>query len=172
MRYLLDKNVIRRAVEGLVKIKSNRQITLENEICLAVLGLSEDQELFVSEETLNILERSVGKSIQEAITPCVKVLYPTKYFRRWTRRLRGFGFTGEDAKILSIAVFGREEEKVTLGADFVVTNDKHLIAKYKSDFHHIEKRFRAMTSHLQDPFNLAILPELVTADEVIDRIER
>jgi hypothetical protein len=102
----------------------------------------------------------------EQIRPFLHVLVPTKYQRRWARRLhRDFGFGREDAHLLSLATFGTDLSGETFGVDLFVTFDLKLVERFSENFSVINSRFGHMVSHLSGPYKIAELPEVVTPTE-------
>jgi hypothetical protein len=108
-------------------------------------------------------------ALAAAILPDIRMLIPGKYLRRWARRLRSFGFSPEDAKMLAYTCFGIEQEEKTLGANVFVTLDLSLIRRYNVNFPNIVSRFRAMTTQLSFPYSGVQLPNVLTPQEVLDR---
>jgi hypothetical protein len=72
--------------------------------------------------------------------------------------------------MLSLAVFGLDSQRGTLGVAWFVTTDLALLKKAQRDFHTISARFQAMITRLPAPYNLLILPELLSVDDVLARI--
>ncbi|MBI4673276.1 MAG: hypothetical protein HY741_16615 [Chloroflexi bacterium] len=57
----------------------------------------------------------------------VEIIVSAHYWRRWARRLQAFGFTREDARVLSLGTFGTDQEESFLGADEILTFDKPMV---------------------------------------------
>jgi hypothetical protein len=117
---------------------------------------------------VNLLRRYVPLSVVEQIASSLQVLVPSKYQRRWARRLhQHFDFSREDAHLLSLATFGTDLSGGILGVDLFVTFDLKCIDHFLTNFSAIEKRFSHMVSHLPHPYASAELPEVVTPTEVL-----
>jgi hypothetical protein len=100
--------------------------------------------------------------------PFPQVLFPLRYQRRWARRLhQDYGFSREDAQLLSLATFGTDLPGRILGVDIFVTFDLRLLDRFTANYSVIERRFSRMTSHLPSPYIDAVLPEVATPGEVL-----
>ncbi|MEM7536306.1 MAG: hypothetical protein AAF639_29245 [Chloroflexota bacterium] len=64
----------------------------------------------------------------------VEIVYPTKYNKRWARRLREYTFSREDASVLALATFGATADLSVFGAQSVITFDKRMINNWQN--HH------------------------------------
>lgn len=166
---LLDKNVSRRYMRGLVRLA--RGMELPNEQASALLFVRMAQErglrLYIPTEVQNILRRSPHRKETQTFLALVEVLHPSKYFKRWTRRLRGMRFTREDAKILALGTFGTDERREILGVHAIATYDQALINKYALDYKAIQEKLKAMTADLDPPFRDAGLPEVKRPEELL-----
>jgi hypothetical protein len=90
----------------------------------------------------------------------VEVIQVTRYTRRWARRLREYGFTREDAAILSLGTFGTDLVGGILGVGAVITLDLKFINNFYTHRTTLNRRLRAMTQQLSVPFRHTGLPEL------------
>jgi hypothetical protein len=113
MLLLLDKNVVRKGVNGLLRFARGQKPSPEEELALILLQKTATGEckLFVAQEVVHILALKEDDSTTLAVQAFlnrVSVLKRTRYFKRWARRLRQMNFTREDAKVLSLATFGTE----------------------------------------------------------------
>ena len=98
----------------------------------------------------------------------LRLLIPTKYQRRWSRRLREqFGFGREDANIVALATFGMDEQNTIFGVDALVTYDLRLIKRYDEHLSEIQDKLQRMTCQLKRPYKNALLPELSTPRDVL-----
>jgi hypothetical protein len=160
MRYLLDKNVVRYCVRGLLGDLRQDDVRFS----LHLLLTPSPGELFISLETVHILEHIVAMPQRRAILRRTSPLFPTRYTRRWARRLREANFDREDAYLLSLASFStdRLKEGRILGVDVFVTCDLVLQAHYQSVQSTVQKRLQRMTAQLPPPYNRAIMPQVQT----------
>ena len=107
MRYLLDKNVVRHCVRGLLGDLRQDDVRFSLHLLLA----PGPGELFISLETVHILEHIVSVPQRRVVLRRTSHLFPTRYTRRWARRLREANFDREDAYLLSLATFGTDRLK-------------------------------------------------------------
>jgi hypothetical protein len=157
---LLDKNVVRRAIEGIGKTQIGQPLTDEGLASLRLL-LAADQglfALFISIEMQHILDRYGNHPDIQVFRRFVRVMRPARYFKRWARRLREHGFTREDAKILALATFGADPSNNQLGADWLATFDQSFVNHVTHRQSRLTQRLRAMTAQLSTPYASARLP--------------
>jgi len=173
-RYLLNKGVVRRTVEALFKIALDLYLTSEQEQALNVLRhVATYHEAFITIETFHILKTKISKiPSSEIILSLTEVLVPVRYSRRWARRLRDQNFSGEDAKLLSMATFGTDKiiGGTFLGLDAIITFDRHLAEKFNADIDIINERFQSLISSLKEPYSNAHLPEVITVGRFLEDI--
>lgn len=164
--YLLDKNVVRKIVEGLIEPRS---WTPEHVVVLAMWRELRESgcRQFLSVETANILARWSDRREIRLFLNTVETLYASRYFKRWARRIRGYGFTREDAKILGLATYGTDVAGQILGVKTLVTLDRSLIRHFEVQKLELERRLRAMTAQLSPPFHGASLPEVTQPLELL-----
>ena len=169
--FLLDKNVVRRAIGGLRRISSpspEEATVLEFMFCAQAINA----QLFISQETVNLLKRYASHREAQFLLSLTRVLLAAPYFRRWARRVREEGFTREDAKVLGLATFGTTETGEVLGVETIVTLDRPLTHHYTSTLPTLQRKLAAMATDLQAPFCYASLPKLRTPREALSAIER
>ncbi len=162
-RYLLDKNVIRYAISGL-RYGRVRLLTQEELGALAFLRVMERQDasLFISHTSFHILHRLTGYVEVQTLLDSVQVLWPTRYYVRWARRLHDTtGLTREDCAQIALSSFGSDSEGGVLGVHFLVTYDQSLITGFHKHLPMLQRRLSAMTRQLQIPFAQAALPRLI-----------
>ncbi len=164
MRCLLDKGVIRRATEGWIRQAVGKPLLAEQQQAIMILTTC-PFELCVSAELYHILTHIVKVPFARRVLDQVMVLWPTRYQKRWARRLRRFGFTREDAKVLAYGSFSTDENREVLGVNFVISCDRALRDKYELDFPRIRRKFAAMTENLRLPYSNASLPTVLTLEE-------
>jgi hypothetical protein len=171
---LLDKNIVRRALNGLAGQRRGRQPDdMELEI-LTLLRLAQppNGQLHTSPETANILRRLKARYLAEVLvfSALVSTMQPGRYFKRWARRLREYGFTREDPIILALGTFGYDPENSFFGVTAVVTLDQPLINNLEVHRDALLQRLASMTRQLAMPFYEATLPELWRPDEALTRV--
>lgn len=161
--YLLDKNVVRKTIAGMVKVQTGKRLTQEEDDVLALMREARRETLhpFIAPEAFNILQRFATQPEVDLFLEMVEVMQAGRYFKRWARRLRGYGFTREDAKVLSLGTFGTRKAGDILGADAIVTLDQRLINNYQAQLDVLQERLGAMTVSLLPPFCNAVLPVLM-----------
>lgn len=157
---LLDKNVVRRAIEGIAKTSVRQILTQEEFVSLRLLFTAEQTQipLFISIETHHILERYGPHPDIEVFRRFVRVLYPARYFKRWAHRLRQHGFTREDAKVLALATFGSDLQGTFLGIEQIATFDQPFVNHVQNLRGHLTHRLQSMTGQLPLPYHWASLP--------------
>ena len=167
MCYLLDKNIARYAIAGL-RYGRLRPITREELGTLAFWRMMEEQNasLFISHVSLHILRRLVRYAEVRALLDAVDVLWPTRYYTRWTRRLQETtGLTREDCAQIALGSFGSSSDGRILGVQYLVTYDQSLTAGYRNHRDALDRRLHAMTVQLRAPFDQVALPHLAAPDE-------
>jgi hypothetical protein len=147
----------------LLALSRNRELSEQEENALVFLDRAQFQRASllipdVTSNVLRVLRNDETYASIDTFLEMVTILYPTRYFRRWARRLRGMTFGREDANILGLGTFGTTEEGNVLGARYIVTWDEHLITKFASDLSLIQRKLNEMTVNLVLPFADATLP--------------
>lgn len=171
-RYLLDKVIVRRTVEGLLKLAENRDLSNQDNLLLLLLqqGGKDRVRLLVVPSSVNILTRIEQMprygAVVEAFLKRTEVTTPTRYFRRWSRRLQDFGFTRENARMVALATFGTDVERGIFGVHAFVTYDQPLINLWTLKQAEIERRLDAMRRQLFLPYRDAKLPLVLTPDSL------
>ena len=85
---------------------------------------------------------------------------PTRYFTRWSRRVREFGFSPEDARMLALGSFCTNQDRDILGMRCFITYDHPLVNLWNQEHNAIERRLNAMRRQLTAPYNLVQLPSV------------
>jgi hypothetical protein len=165
---LLDKNVVREALRGLVREALGRMLPHRQSASLAVVRMlmAYGGLLYITPELWHLLERPANLPVARPLLPHLRRLQAGRYLKRWSRRLTEEGFSREDALILSYASFGFDGIEETFGVEMVLTNDLRMQARYERGFPRIETRFTRMTRQLREPYREATLPEVVSAEEL------
>jgi hypothetical protein len=165
---LLDKNVVREALRGLVHEALGRHLPPRQETSLAVVRMliAYGALLYITPELWHLLERPANSPLASLFLPYFRILRPGRYLKRWSRRLAGEGFSYEDALILSYASFGFDALEKTFGVEIVLTNDLRMKDRYARGFPRIEARFIRMIRQLKAPYQQATLPKAVSAEEL------
>ncbi len=171
--WLLDKNVVRRAIEGIGASLVAVPLSTEQGLAIRLLrrGIRTDISMMIAPETANILSRRSDVLEVRIFFEGVSVMRRARYFKRWARRLREHGFTREDAKTLSYGTFGLDPTELVLGASVIITFDRPFINNFKRHQEVLTRRLKAMTVQLQAPYRNARLPEIATPEHVL-RVSR
>lgn len=90
----------------------------------------------------------------------VEVIVSARYWRRWARRLQAFGFTREDARVLSLGTFGTDNDESFLGTDEILTFDKPMANLFRMRQKQIQVKLDAMKRDLESPYDEAELPDV------------
>jgi hypothetical protein len=173
IRCLLDKVTARRILEGLLKLAEGRDLTEVELFALDLYqhGRTEEVKLFVVPASELILQRLDSLSRYSAIIhlfrQSIEVAFPTRYFKRWARRLRDYGFTKEDAAVLALASFGTNEKADILGMNYVATFDQPMIQQWATQQTAIREQFAAMQRNLPPPYDQAFLPQVQRPEYII-----
>ena len=162
LTWLLDKNVARRAIEGISAAVTARALTSEQSEAIRLITLSKQVgiTLAITPEAANILGRRSSLAIRLFLRE-VATRRRGRYWMRWARRLRVHGFSPEDAAVLSYGTFGLDELGQTIGVTHIVTFDRPFLERFHRQRPVLEKRLKAMTSHLPEPYRLVALPEMI-----------
>ena len=172
VRCLLDKSVARRTLEGLLKLAEGNELTEEQLWSVDLLQRAKewDIRLFVTAGTINILSQLEDSPRYSAVITTfldrVETVHPTRYFKRWARRLRAFGFTREDAYVLALACFSTSHGVDVLGMDLVVTYDQAMITHWSVQKGDIRERLKAMRDNLHPPYDQVSLPQILRPEKV------
>lgn len=172
MRCLLDKVTARYIVQGLLKLAENRNLTREEIAALDLFSLAHPQEMrfFIVPQTASVLERLAQlphyATIIQLFLGRVEVIVPARYFKRWTRRLRDYSFTKEDAAVLALGTFGTNEAKNILGVKIVATFDQPMINQWSVKQSAILKRLEAIRENVPAPYNQAELPQVLRPEQI------
>lgn len=139
MRCLLDKVTARYTLQGLLKLAENQELTREELFSLDLVSRAgaSNMAIFITPPTDHIL-RKIGEqprysSIIGLFFKKTEVALPTRYFKRWARRLREFYFSREDAAILSLSTFGTNHDASMIGMRYVATYDRPMIMNWNNN---------------------------------------
>ena len=133
---LLDKNVVREALRGLVRATLGMPLPPRQGTSLGVVHalIAHGGLLYITPELWHLLERPANLPIVSPFLSYLRVLRPGRYLKRWGRRLTEEGFSHEDAMILSYASFGFDALEKTFGVESVLTNDLRMKDRYVPTF--------------------------------------
>ena len=166
MRCLLDKVTARHIMEGMLKLVEGRTVTSAELFALYFYqrARSNSIALFILPQTYNLLKRLEYLSRYVALIryflAATQVSYPARYFKRWVRRLREYGFTKEDAEVLALATFGTTSNGDILGMHVVATFDQPMINRWTTQRTEIQRRLLNMQRHLEPPYCYVSLPNV------------
>lgn len=173
MQCLLDKVTVRYAVRGLLKLSLGQMINTDEEASVKVfsLGKQHDVGLFIAPATANVLQQFTETArythLIQLFLKQVQIARPTRYYKRWARRLRAFGFTREDAAILALGTFSSDTLYKTLGMDYIVTFDQPMINHWKDQQINIQVKLAAMCVDIPAPYNKVRMPQVVAPQAII-----
>jgi hypothetical protein len=153
----------------MIKVGVGRELTQDENDSLNLLWEGQKGKLnpFITIEAFNLLRRFTGQIEVGLFLEMVDVMQAGRYFKRWARRLREYGFTREDAKVLGLGTFGTDDTGSILGADAIVTFDQHFIRNYYVYLDALQERLSTMTINLSIPYSEALLPILVQPIQVL-----
>lgn len=166
MRCLLDKVTARHIMEGMLKLVEGRTVTSTELFALYFYqrARSSGITLFILPQTHNFLKRLEHLSryvlLIRHFLAVAQVAQPARYFKRWTRRLREYGFTKEDAEVLALATFGTTLSGDILGMHVVATFDQPMINQWTAQRTEIQRRLLNMQRHLEPPYCYVSLPNV------------
>ena len=164
MRCLLDKVTARHMMEGMLKLVAGRTVTSTELFALYFYQhtRSSGTTLFILPQTHNFLKRLEHLSryvlLIHHFLAVAQVAQPARYFKRWARRLREYGFTKEDAEVLALATFGTTSSGDILGMHVVATFDQPMINRWTAQRTEIQRRLLNMQRHLEPPYCHVSLP--------------
>jgi hypothetical protein len=169
MRCLLDKVIVRYTFSGLLKLSHQLPPNQVEAFSLDLYKHSSVQLFMVTSthhrlQQLQRLPRYLP--LIQAFYRRVQVLHPSRYFKRWSRRLRGYGFSREDAAVLALATFGTDESGDIIGTYFVATYDQPMMTNWIRRGDEIADHLAAMRRDLPEPYDQVSLP-LVKRPEAI-----
>lgn len=162
-RTLLDKNVARKFLQALEKKERGIAPDASEQSAIQAIDaeLAKGKRLFIVPQTANVLRGYFEGNIKvESFLDRVEVIVSSKYYKRWARRLQAFGFTREDARVLSHATFGTDDEERFIGVHEILTFDKPMVNLFDEKRERIEAKLDAMKRALQPPYDEAELPDV------------
>jgi hypothetical protein len=171
-RFLLDKVTARRILEGLLKLAEGRDLTAVEVGALDLYEHASSHGLrqFIVPSTESVLRRLEDRPRYTALIHLfrqhVEVAFPTRYFKRWARRLQGYGFTPEDAGVLALGTFGTDQDTRILGLHVVVTFDQPMITQWATQRVAIQAYLAAMQQNLPMPYRQTVLPQVLRPENV------
>jgi hypothetical protein len=171
-RYLLDKVTARYILESLLKSREGRSLDINRVSALHFyrLAVNGSSQLFIVPQTAIFLQRVATlpryQQVVHDFNQHTSVVVPGRYFTRWARRLREYGFTPEDAAVLALATFGINSTAEVVGMHYLATYDQPMINNWSRQYGAIYTRFEAMRQGLSEPYHSTTLPQLfhVTVD--------
>lgn len=174
MRCLLDKVTARYTLEGMLRLAEGRKTTDAEVFSLSFYrrALLNRIDLYILPQTQSFLKRLEHLSryvilIQRFLTT-TQVLYPTRYFKRWTRRVHEYGFSKEDSEVLALATFGSSLDRDFIGIHTVVTFDQSMINLWNAKQAEIYKRLMNMRHNLNPPYCNVSLPIVQNPQHIVN----
>lgn len=165
-RCLLDKVIVRYTLDGMLSLSSGRDPTDQQAAAIRLFQSATTQpiDLFIAPASSNILARL---QIVPRVAPLIhlfvqhtQIAIPTRYFTRWSRRVREFGFSPEDARMLALGSFSTNDERSILGMHSFITYDHPLVNLWDGKRAEIERRLNAMRRQLAAPYKQIELPSV------------
>ncbi len=172
MRLLLDKVTARHILTGFLKLAEARGLTDHEMVALELYDRAGSRALrqFMVPSTEHVLRRLEDRrryaTILRLFRQRVEVAFPTRYFKRCSRRLQGYSFTPEDASVLALATFGTDSDASILGMHAVVTFDQAMVTQWVAQQTAIQAHFTAMQRNLPRPYCQANLPQVVHPEDI------
>jgi len=156
-------------LQGLRKVSQRERPTGDEQIALDFfLQERAKNQIYIVPESYNILKLLQRKSPHQAIIQLfldsVEIIYPTKYNKRWARRLREHRFTREDASVLALATFGTTADLSIFGIQSVLTFDKGMINNWQQHHTIIREQLETMKRDLVEPYSNVSLPCVLRPD--------
>ncbi len=173
MRCLLAKVVARYTLTGLLKLAEGATVTREELFSLDLFARAESASLclYMVPSSARVLQRLVELprylTIVRRFQERVGIVFPTRYYRRWARRLRDRDFGREDAAVLALATFGTNEESTILGMHFVATFDQPLINNWTVQEESLRAHLEMMRRDLPVPYCDAVLPQVLRPEQIV-----
>ncbi len=170
-RILLDKNIARSAIGGL-RFGARRPLLPVEFEALAVWRAAEQQsprpQLLIPYTTTHLLQALADYAEVRLLLISTGPLWPGPYVRRWQRRVReSAGLTSEDALIVALGTFGRVPDTSTIGVEWIVTADLHMIHAVTRHRTELERRLAHMTDQLRDLYHVVKLPRVISPDDAM-----
>ena len=172
MRLLLNKVTVRHILTGFLKLAEGRALTDHEIVALALYDGAASRELqqFMVPSTEHVLRRVEERPRYAALLRLfrqrVEVAFPTRYFKRWSRRLQQYSFTPEDASVLALATFGTDSNGSILGMHAVVTFDQPMVTQWAAQHTTIQTHFATMQRNLPMPYYQARLPQVMHPEDI------
>ena len=127
--------------------------------------------LFILPQTEKVLQRLAQlphfAALIQSFLAHTQVAQPTRYFKRWARRLRDYGFTKEDADVLALATFGTNQNADILGMHVVATFDQPMINQWTAQQEAIQERLSNMQRNITVPYRHAPLPKVQRPEYIL-----
>lgn len=126
---LLDKNIVRKVMEAFLRIALGRTLSLQQRQALAAFRrIVLDGQPLITMEVFHLFQiKALEAPYATTFLNLVEVFGPTRYARRWARRLREIGLSREDAWLVALSSFGTLQAGggIPLRVDFLLTFDRH-----------------------------------------------
>lgn len=163
-KYLLDKNIVRIWTVGLLKYYKGISLKNTEDKIISYVNylVNLNPKLYIQNEVQNILLSKPPIYIRNIILSKCEPFFPTKYHKRWSRRIhKHTTITREDAKLITYATFGTNYERNILGVEYILTTDSSMYNEYYHQYDYLKKSHESMIKNLDPPFNNSKLPEII-----------
>lgn len=126
------------------------------------------QQIYITQECANVL-RLRQPQYAIAILETTATLRKGRYLRRWSRRLRSFAFSREDACVIAYGSFGVDAHSEIPNIEALITNDVRLVTNFEYQYARIKDRFVRMVVNLPDPYLKIKLPVVISTHTALGR---
>jgi len=165
-RCLLDKVIVRYTLDGMLSLSLGQDLTDQQVAALRLFqnAATRSVDLFIAPASANILGRlqSIPRfdPLIQLFLRRTQIATPTRYFTRWSRRVRELGFSPEDVRMLALGSFSTNQERDILGMHSFITYDHPLVNQWIGKQDKIVRRLNAMRRQLNAPYDLVELPSV------------
>jgi len=168
---LLDKNVVRKVLEAFLRIAVGRTLSPQQRQSLAAFQrIVQEGQALITMETFHLFQiKALEAPYAVTFLRLVEVLGPTRYARRWARRLRQMELSREDAWLLALSSFGTPQAggQTPLRVDFLLTFDRKLVGACADKT--TVRRFESFVRQLDPPFSRVSFPAVLFPEDFLQQ---